>query len=355
MKATYELPLPDHYYPEKVEQVWKVPYEQRAQQAKLWREEYALRPASEDEFKIALFVVDAQNTFCLPDFELYVAGRSGTGAIDDTRRLVEFLYRNLAVISEITLTMDTHQATQIFHAIYLINEEGEHPDPLTMISAEDIRQGRWKFNPKVAASLGIDPEYGQRHLQHYANELEERKKFDMTIWPYHSMLGGIGHALVASLEEAVFFYTIARFEQPDIVLKARNPLTEHYSALGPEVMRGPDGEKIGAKNEKVFQQLREVDAMVIAGQAKSHCVAWTIDDLLADIGEHDESLAEKIYLLEDCSSPVVVPDVVDFTDEAEAAYERFSEAGMHVVRSTEAIERWPGIKALNPDLKAYQV
>lgn len=355
MKATYELPLPDHYDPEKVDQVWKVPYEERAHQAKEWREEHAIKPASEDDFKIALFVVDAQNTFCLPDFELYVAGRSGSGAIDDTRRLVEFIYRNLAAISEVTLTMDTHQATQIFHAIFLINDEGEHPGPLSMITAEDIRQGRWKFNPKVAPSLGIDPQYGQRHLEHYVNELEKRAKFDMTIWPYHAMLGSIGHALVSSLEEALFFYTIARFEQPDIVLKAGNPLSEHYSALGPEVMQGPDGKKIGAKNERVFQQLQEVDALIIAGQAKSHCVAWTVDDLLTDIRDQDERLAEKVYLLEDCSSPVVVPEVVDFTDEAEAAYEKFSQAGMHIVRSTEPIERWPGIKALNPDLRTYQV
>jgi nicotinamidase-related amidase len=83
--------------------------------------------------------------------------------------------------------------------------------------------------------------------------------------------------------------------------------------------------------------------VIVAGQAKSHCVAWTIDDLLA----HDDSqvarLAERVYLLEDCSSPVVVPDVVDYTDEANAAFERFAAAGMHVVRSTEPLERWPGL------------
>ncbi|HEY5574504.1 MAG TPA: hypothetical protein VIK64_15895, partial [Anaerolineales bacterium] len=64
--------------------------------------------------------------------------------------------------------------------------------------------------------------------------------------------------------------------------------------------------------------------------------------------DHDEDLAEKIYLLEDCSSPVVVPGVVDFTDQADAAFERFARAGMHVVRSTEPIESWPGIKILRP-------
>ena len=78
---------------------------------------------------------------------------------------------------------------------------------------------------------------------------------------------------------------------------------------------------------------------MIAGQAKSHCVAWTIDDLLEGTRD-DRRLAEKIYLLEDCSSPVVVPGVVDYTDEADAAFARFAAAGMHVVRSTDAIDSW---------------
>ena len=79
------------------------------------------------------------------------------------------------------------------------------------------------------------------------------------------------------------------------------------------------------------------------GQAKSHCVAWTIDDLLTPDDAQVTWLAERTYLLEDCSSPVVVPDVVDYTDEADAAFERFAAAGMHVVRSTDPLEQWPGL------------
>ena len=39
----------------------------------------------------------------------------------------------------------------------------------------------------------------------------------------------------------------------------------------------------------------------------------------------------------------MVPDVVDYTDEADAAFERFAAAGMHVVRSTDPLESWPGL------------
>jgi nicotinamidase-related amidase len=70
---------------------------------------------------------------------------------------------------------------------------------------------------------------------------------------------------------------------------------------------------------------------------RSHCVAWTVADLLAEIRARDAALARKVILLDDCSSPVVVPGVVDFTDDAEAAYARFAAAGMRRVKSTDAL------------------
>ena len=163
-------------------------------------------------------------------------------------------------------------------------------------------------------------------------------------WPYHSMLGGIGHALVSAVEEAIFFHGIARYSRSDFRIKGSNPLTEHYSVLGPEVTVGPDGRVIAQKDQQLVDRLLEFDAIVIAGQAKSHCVAWTIDDLLRSVLERDRALAGKVYLLEDCTSPVVIPGVIDYTDEADAAFRRFADAGMHVVRSTEPLAGWPGIE-----------
>jgi nicotinamidase-related amidase len=157
------------------------------------------------------------------------------------------------------------------------------------------------------------------------------------------MVGGIGHALVSAIEEAVFFHTIARASRPHLEIKGMHPLTEHYSAVGPEVLTDPDGKIIGQRSPNLFEMLRSVNALVIAGQAKSHCVSWTVEDLLEDCQAIDPSLTNKVYLLEDCSSPVVVPGAIDFTDEADAAYRRFAEEGMHVVRSSEPIKNWPGI------------
>lgn len=342
-RLNLELPIPPHFDPYKVGEVWKVPYQSRAADARQWARQHDIPPAARDSFKISLLAIDVQNTFCIPGFELYVSGRSGTAAVDDNRRLAEFIYRNLAILTEISATMDTHEAMQIFHPIFLVNERGEHPEPFSLISAEDIEQKRWRFNHALAESLGISTAYGQQHLHHYTQELKQRQKYDLTIWPYHAMLGGIGHALVSTIEEAIFFHTLARYSQPDFKVKGQNALTEHYSALGPEVLDGPGGKPIGRKSQEFIEKLIHFDAVIIAGQAKSHCVAWTIDDLLTDIRQQDERLVRKVYLLEDCSSPVVIPGAVDYTDDAERAYERFAKAGMHVVRSTDPITSWPGI------------
>ena len=341
-----ELPLPAHYDPARVGELWRVPYQQRADEAADWAQEQGLRPATDDALRICLVAVDVQNTFCTPGFELFVGGRSGTGAVDDNRRLCEFIYRNLGVITRIVPTLDTHQAMQIFHALWLVNEDGERPGPYTLVSAEDVERGVWRVEQAVARELGIEPDYAARQLAQYTRELGRSGKYGLTIWPYHAMLGGIGHALVPAVEEAIFFHGVARTSQPRFQIKGLNPLTEHYSVLGPEVTQGPDGDEIAGRNDDLVADLLAYDAVVIAGQAKSHCVAWTIADLLAGTAG-ERHLAEKVYLLEDCSSAVVVPGVVDYTEEADAAFERFAEAGMHVVHTEYPLAKWPGMAFLS--------
>jgi nicotinamidase-related amidase len=339
------LPVPPHFDPTRVREVWRVPYGVRADEARAWAADHGVTQAADDGFRICLVLVDVQNTFCIPGSELYVAGRSGNGAVDDNRRLCEFIYRNLNAITQIVPTMDTHRVMQIFHPIWLIDSDGNHPAPYTQITSTDIESGLWRLNPAVAASAQVEEDYAERQLLHYTRTLEAGGKYSLTIWPYHAMFGGIGHALVSSLEEAVFFHSVARYSQPDFQVKGENPLTEHYSILAPEVREGPDGEPIAGVNEMLIERLLGFDAVIVAGQAKSHCVAWTIDDLLDGDDERERALAPRTYLLEDCTSPVVVPGA-DYTEEANAAFRRFADAGMHVVRSTEPIDSWPELGEL---------
>jgi nicotinamidase-related amidase len=337
------LPLPPHWNPDRIGEVWRVDYAARYEDAVRWRGQHGIAAAADDRFRIAFVVVDVQNTFCTPGFELFVAGRSGTAALEDSRRLCEFLYANLDTLTQIVPTLDTHQALQIFHRVLLVDPEGNAPEPFTLVTAEDVEAGRWRINPAAAAGLGLDPGYAEEHLRYYTQELERGGKYSLTIWPFHAMLGGIGHALVSAVEEALFFHSITRSARVDFQPKGDNPLTEHYSMLGPEVDVDLEGELLGKRNQPLVEGLLQYDAVVIAGQAKSHCVAWTIDDLLSDPNVVERGLEQKVYLLEDCTSPVVVPGAVDYTDEADAAFARFAESGAHLVRSTAPMAEWPGV------------
>lgn len=337
MATQTQLPVPAFFAPERVGEVWRVPYQQRAAAAIAWARQHQISPAAADRKRVCLLAIDVQNTFCLPEFELFVGGRSGKGAIEDNVRLCEFIYRNLDRLTEIVATMDTHTAVQIFHPIFWMNAAGEHPIPTaTTISYQEVEQGVWRVNPAIAPSLSLTVDSLQHYALHYTRQLTQDGKYPLTVWPYHSMLGGIGHALVSAVEEAMFFHCMARSSQTRFELKGNHPLTENYSALKPEVTQGADGTPIAPQNSQLMQKLLTFDAVVVAGQAKSHCVAWTIADLLTEIQAIDPTLAQKIYLLEDCMSPVVVPDVVDFTEPADITFQSFVAAGMNLVRSTDA-------------------
>lgn len=350
MSPARELPVPPHFDPDRVGEVWRVDYAALAPAARRWAAEHGIGPAAEDRRRICLLLVDVQNTFCVPGYELFVGGRSGRGAVDDNVRLCRFLYRNLGAVTAVRATLDTHAAHQIFHPAFWVGPDGEHPEPLTAIAAADVESGRWRIEPRAAGELGLaSDEDRAAYALHYVRRLAETGRYELMIWPYHAMLGGLGHAMVSAVHEATFFHALARSSPVGHEVKGDRPLTEHYSALSPEVSHDHRGRPIAAPSAGFVEALLEFDVVAVAGQAKSHCVAWTIEDLLGDIRRRDPSLAKKVVLLEDCTSPVVVPGAVDFTDEADRAFARFAAAGMHVARSTDPIAGWPvGRHVKNP-------
>jgi nicotinamidase-related amidase len=342
-----ELPLPPFYRPEHAA-FWGYRPDQQAlfEQAIAWRRELGLTPASEDEVRVHLLLVDLQKDFCFPEGSLYVGGRSGEGAIRDNDRTARFIYSALGVITQITCTMDTHFPHQIFSPSFWLTEEGTTPVPHREVRTADVRAGHLRPNPALAPYFTAgNYERLWRQAVFYCEELEKSGKYTLYLWPPHCILGSAGHALAGVVHEARMFHAFARVAPNDIEMKGDNPLTENYSVLSPEVRSWFDGVALAERNTAFIARLRQSDAVVIAGQAASHCVKHTIDDLLGSI---DERLVRKIYILRDCMSSVAVPDpsrqgefLFDFTPQAEAALGRFADAGMHVVDSTTPIREWP--------------
>lgn len=309
-----------------------------------------VRPSGGDRFKAHLLLIDLQKDFCFPEGSLYVGGRSGKGAMEDNVRIAEFVYRNVDRITEITCTMDTHFPFQIFFSSFWLDEQGEALPPHTRIATDDVRKGRVRPNPAIAWWLASgNYAWLVKQVEFYCSELEQAGKYELYLWPPHCLLGSAGHALAGVIQEARLYHSYARGAKGSVEVKGGNALTENYSVLSPEVLDRHDGLPLAQRNAGFVKTLLESDAVIIAGQAASHCVKSTIEDLLSEIASRDPSLAKKVYVMSDCMSAVAVPDparpgsfVADFTDAAEAALRRFSDAGMHVVRSTDPISSWPG-------------
>ncbi|GJM42151.1 MAG: hypothetical protein DHS20C20_24330 [Ardenticatenaceae bacterium] len=276
----------------------------------------SLKPAVEDKQNVHLVIIDMQVDFCHEKGSLYVPGSLG-----DIQRTVEFIYNNAERITNITCSLDSHLPHQIFHPAWWADEAGNHPAPFTQITYDDIKQGIWR--PLVAPVQSTN----------YVKTLEQEAKKQLIIWPYHVMIGSIGNALDPELFTAVLWHSIARKTQPTWLTKGSIPMTEHYSIIQPEVP--VPNHPMGGKNKPFLDTLSQADVVVIAGEAESHCVLETVEDLVEDFSNQPEAL-QKIYFLRDCTSPVLHPDV-DFHAIAQARFADFAKQGVNFINSTDKL------------------
>lgn len=271
-----------------------------------------LAPAAHDAQDVHLVLIDMQVDFCHPGGNLYVPG-----ALGDLQRTIEFIYRNAERITHITCSLDSHLPDQIFSPTWWEDAAGRRPAPFTIITADAVARGLWR--PR------FEPEASRRYIA----ELEQGHKKQLCIWPYHVQIGSLGHALDPELWSAIFWHSLARQVAPHWLTKGDVPLTEHYSILQPEVPV-PDRQG-GGKNQAFLEILAGAAAVLIAGEAESHCVLETVEDLVEEFGDRPELLG-KIYFLRDCTSAVQHPEI-DFHALAAARLAEFEALGVHFIDS----------------------
>ena len=327
-----------------------------------------IKPAASSKVRIHPLLIDVQKDFCFPWNDqthsggtLYVGGRSGTGAVDDSARIAQFIYRNSHLLTGLTTTLDTHFAFQIFSAPFWLTADGQPLSSHTLIDVGQsgvlvnldlsgkVLHNNVNPNPALAAFLcNGDYSWLCSQAKFYCEELARGKKYKLYLWPPHTMLGSDGHALVGVVHEARLFFSYLRSVQTDCEIKGGNPLTENYSIFQPEVLMRWDGKPLAQRNTGFLKTMLGNDVVPLLGQAGSHCLKSSIEDLLTEIQTVDPKLLSRCYVVTDCSSAVAVPDgkggfLADFTPQMEEAYQRFADAGMHLVKSTEPIESWPGV------------
>lgn len=306
------MSFPSYYHPESVGRLMPP----NTAQAVLEGQVAGFNPAKDDEVKILLLLVDPQVDFIHPDGTLSVPG-----AVEDTQRTVEWLYRHAARITTIAASLDSHVPVQIFYPTWWMDRGGAYPDTFTIISSAEAKAGYWT------------PLYEETWSMEYLEQLEEHAKKQLMIWPYHTMIGTPGHAITPTLYEAIAYHAAARQSAPIFLTKGSIPKTEHYSILEPEVKVSET--PMGNLNIPFLEMVASHDLVFIAGQAKSHCVLETVGSMMRFYANSPEIVA-KLRILMDCTSSVAHPEI-DFDVMANEAFARFAKIGLRLVKSTDPI------------------
>lgn len=267
-----------------------------------------LTPASQNREKVLFLGIDIQQDF-MDNGALGVPG-----AKQDVLRVTKFIYNNMDKISNIAVSLDTHLPHQIFHPCWWIDENGNHPAPYTIITLVDLDAGRWR--------AVINPQASREYVKH----LEQDAKKALCIWTYHCLQGTSGAALENQFANMVYFHSVAKKAVMQRLVKGQDPLSEMYGIIKPEY------DTKGYINLDFLNKLESYDRILIAGEAKSHCVLESIHQIL-EYYETRPEITKKVYILEDCMSSI--PGYEDMTEQTFQTFR--SKYHVNLVKSTDNI------------------
>lgn len=251
--------------------------------------------------KTMLLIIDPQNDFCNPKGTLYVPG-----ADMDMQKLSAFINVYQNKIDSIWCSRDDHPAFHISSPMFY----KEKVEPFVTITAKDIKNGKY---------TSLIPDY-QKWLEFYSTMLKTTGKDPITIWPYHCLNSTWGSLIHLEIVKALSDWSFTNKRMSHWIIKGSSWNTEHYSAYAPEYCSF-------AINLKLANAVAETNVVYIAGEALSHCVIKTLEDVAIRIYRND---IDKFVLLEDCTS--VVPG---FEEKTTKSLDRLKKLGMRICKSTD--------------------
>lgn len=289
----------------------------------------SVKTANQDGQKNLLIGIDFQNDFVLPDASLVAEGEpygslSVPGSKGDIERFTRFIYNNFEKITRIMLSVDTHYPHQIFHRTMWRDADGNPVAPYTLIDPDAIASGKYRF-------VGGNP----RTAEDCIKTLAAAGKGGVFIWPDHCIIGTTGWQLETQLMQMAHFHSAARNVKPIIGFKGTDTYSEMYGILEPEY----NPNRIVTKQildaiasfDPSSGDMQEVkwDKIIIGGEAGSHCLLESTNQILKRFKGHPE-IIQRVYVLEDCTSPVAT-----FEQQMKDAFDDFKRQGANIVKSTE--------------------
>ena len=262
--------------------------------------------------KNAFLIIDAQYDFCHPKGALFVPG-----ADRDVDRMAGLIGKHAGQIDHIVVTLDTHHVLDIAHPLFWADANGDHPTPFTAILAADVDAGRWT------------PLFHAEQARQYVRDLEAGEQFTHFIWPEHCLIGSHGAALHDTLTDALKTWCRQRNRDYVAVPKGLYPLTEHFGIFRAQVPNPAVPET--QLNTALIADLNRFDTVYLMGEAKSHCVANSLKQLL----DFAPELVPKLVVITDCTS-----DVTDLGYLADPIYAEARTRQVRFVESSTLLEQW---------------
>lgn len=272
----------------------------------------------------ALLLIDPQNDFCNSE-----KGALGVpGAEEDCKRIKDELM-DPEKIDDVYVTMDTHYPYDISHPLFWVDSKGNHPDPLTPIPYEDVNK-KW---------FPVDPDY-KKWVEEYVSFVEIHTKYDHLIWPTHCIHGSWGHMIHPTIMEGLIEWSNKKAKNFNVIEKGENPFTEHFGAFSAVYPLNSDGKNIeefdvdddGGTifNRFLESNLQRYDKIHLAGEAESHCVAFTLDQINNMngymYGLTDRNINDRLVIHKNCMSPVP-----GFEGSADDIFDAAKEKGSEIV------------------------
>ena len=282
--------------------------------------------------KAHLVIVDPQNDFMGNDDNSPLSETLGSGgslqaslavpgAVSDMRRVAKLIDRVGGKLDDIHVTLDSHHTMHIAHPDMWVDENGKPPAPFTIIRADDVANGIWRAR---------NPAH-QRRMATYVEQLEADGKFLHCIWPPHCRIGTWGHNVQQDLQDALTAWERRYMGVVDYVTKGSSVWTEHFGAVMAQVVDPNDPST--QLNTEFIKLLQEADVIAVAGEALSHCVKTTVEQVAEYIG--DEHI-KKMILLTDCMAPVsAAPGTPDFPAIGQQFLQDMKSRGMTLMTSEE--------------------
>ena len=263
-------------------------------------------PASKNSESVLVIGIDVQQDF-MDNGALGVPG-----AIKDVENSTRFIYDNMDKISQIAVSIDTHNPFQTFHPCWWVDAKGNNPTPFTAITLADLDSGKWMpvVNPKAS--------------REYVENLEKQGKKVLVIWTYHCLQGTSGCALENQFANMVYFHSVAKKSMTLRLVKGQDPLSEMYGVIKPEY------DTKNYINIDFLNEIEKFDKIVVLGEAKSHCCLESIKQIL-EYYQNKPEVTKKIYILEDCMS-----SIPGFEQTTENAFKSFKKQyKVNILKSTD--------------------